>query len=202
MNRARQGVTLLELLIAVAIFLVVAGAIFASFRAGIRGFREIENNLKVSQSAGQALERIDADLRNAFVYSRDKESGFLGSASGMSFLTLSDTFTKDGISRDYAFVSYQFSENKLMRLLRRDQESLNHKSEIKPEEMPVDIEKIQFSYGYADADNQALSFQDSWGSGGAPDEQKTLPRAVRIIIGIKGKAAQEFERTIYLPVKG
>lgn len=200
MMKLRRGFTLMELLIAVSIFAVVATTIFSSFRAGLFGFRNIEDNIYIYQAAGQIIERLDNELRNAFVYSVDKESKFSGSASGISFLTLVDTFTKAGVVKDYALVSYQLSGNKLMRLCRRNQESLNSRTEIKPEEMAADVSKISFSYGYADSIGQPLSFKDSWGDGNAPDEQKALPKAVKVTLGIKGKKTQEFERTIYLPL--
>lgn len=191
--------TLIELLIASAIFLVVAVTIYSAFGAGIFGLRHINESIDMQQAARQILERLDTDLRNAFTYAKDKESKFIGNASGISFLTLVDTFSVDKLEQEYAFVSYEVEGNTLMRACRKNQESLNAGSTIQAEEMSPRIEKLEFSYGYIDPFDKSLKLKDSWGAPGALDEQKTLPAAVAVKLAIKDKGTQEFQRTIYLP---
>lgn len=197
--KLQKAFTLVELLIAASIFLVLAVTVYSAFRTGVWGFRDITENIDIHQAARQTLERIDKDLRNAFVYSRGNKSRFLGEDSGMSFLTLLDTFTPGGMVKDYALVSYELKGNTLLRLCRKNQESLNTGSEVRPEEMVFNVVKLKFSYGSFDFTDKTLKFQDSWGSKDAVDEQKILPSAVRVTLSIKGRLAQEFERTIYLP---
>lgn len=194
-----KAFTLVELLIASSIFLVVAVTIYSAFGAGIFGFRDIQENIDIQQAARQVLGRIDIDLRNSFVYSMN-ETKFTGNENEISFLTLVDTFSKDKIVQEYAFVSYAVSQNTLMRLCRRGQESLNVNSEISPEEIAANISQIAFSYGYIDPADGSLRFQDSWGSPSASSEQKVLPVAVKIAVSIKDKTEQTFERIIYLPL--
>ena len=198
--KAQKAFTLVELLIATAIFSVVAVTVYSAFQAGIFGFRDIGQNIDIHQSARQILERIDTDLRNSFVYSEDKESKFSGDETEMSFLTLVDTFSKDKIVEDYCLISYRLEGDTLMRACRRNQESLNPKSEIKPEEMASNIDRIKFSYGYLNPTDKALEFKDSWGGQGLPEEDKAKPLAVKVTLGIKDRAIQEFQRTIYLPL--
>ncbi|MCX5715091.1 MAG: prepilin-type N-terminal cleavage/methylation domain-containing protein, partial [Candidatus Omnitrophica bacterium] len=64
-----KAFSLVELLIASAIFAVVMVSIYSAFRTGIFGYKNIRENIEIYQSARFILERINLDLRNAFAYS-------------------------------------------------------------------------------------------------------------------------------------
>lgn len=192
-----RSFTLVEVLIASAIFIVVMVAIYSAFHSGIFGYRNIEDTLDLYQASRLILERINLDLKNSFIYQQNKEAKFLGSKDAVSFLTLVDTFGENKILPAYAYVSYKLEENKLLRLCRKNQESLNEKSEVLPEEMSSSIQKLDFSYGYIDPQDKTLKFKDSWGTD-SEDEKKNLPEAVKVSLTLKGKRAESFERTIYL----
>ena len=213
-----KALTLVELLIASSIFVVVMVTIYSAFHSGIFGYRNIEETLDVYQTARSILGRINLDLRNSFAYSED-ETKFVGEKNKISFLTLVDTYRQDKIVQDYAFVFYgigkyktflttenqlkviakRFScklgdDNKLMRLCRKNQEALKEDSEIQPEEMADNVEKLNFTYFYFDTADSKLKEKDSW------DHPKNLPVAVKVSLTIKAKIEQKFERTIYLPL--
>ena len=191
-----KGFTLIELLIASTIFMVLAVTVYSAFHTGIFGYRNIEETIDVYQAARLILERLDLDLRNSFVYS-DAQAKFSGNKNEVSFLTLVDTYREDKLLPEYAFVSYKLEANKLLRLCRKNQESLKEKSEVQPDEMATNIKELSFNFGYLDPVDSSLKFKDSWGS--TPDEQKTLPMAVKVNLTLKGKAGYGFERTIFLP---
>lgn len=189
-----KALTLIELLIASSIFVVVIVTIYSAFHSGIFGYRNIEETLDVYQAARSILERINLDLRNSFAYSED-ETKFVGEKNKISFLTLVDTYRQDKIVQDFAFVFYKFEgDNKLLRLCRKNQEALKEDSEIQPEEMADNIEKLNFTYFYFDTADNKLKEKDSW------DASKNLPVAVKVNLTIKAKIEQKFERTIYLPL--
>ena len=197
MKKILRAFTLVELLIASAIFLVVMLPIYSAFQSGIFGFRNIEETIDIYQTARQILERMNLDLRNSFAYSQD-DAKFIGTKNEVSFLTLVDTFGEDTIVEDYAYVSYKLEENKLMRLCRKNKEALNDKSKIESDEMSSNIEKIDFSYGYIDLADQSLKFKDLWSGPDTPGEQGTLPVAIKVILTLKNKIKQDFQRTIFL----
>lgn len=184
--------TLVELVIASAIFSVLMSTIYLSFHTGIFGYRNIEDTMNIYQSARQILERINLDLRNSFVYSNEK-SWFSGNKNETAFLTLVDTFSENNPRLTYAFVSYRLESDKLMRLCRKDKESLNEKSKTQSEEMSSGVEELIFSYGYINPLTQSMEWKDSW------DDPKRLPSAVKIRLTIKNKSRQNFERTIFMP---
>lgn len=191
MTKNRSAITLVELLIASAIFSVVVLTIYSAFHAGVFGYRDIEGNIDASQSAQQILGRINLDLRNSFVYSQN-ESKFTGANDAISFLALADRFSEDKIIQDYGFISYQLEDKRLMRLCLKNQETLNNNLRSESEEMGSDIEELSFSYGYME--DQAIKWKDSW------DDKAALPLAVKVKLKIKNKIEQDFERTIFLPL--
>lgn len=192
-----KAFTLIELLIASTIFMVLMVTAYSAFHTGIFGYRDIEENIDIYQAARLILERMELDLKSSFPYSAT-EAKFSGSKNEMSFLSLVDSFNKDKISTDYAFISYKLEENKLLRLCRKNQESLKEKSEMQPDEMAGNIKELSLNYGYIDPADNSLKFDnDSWGD--TLDEQKTLPVAVKVNLVLKAKAEYSFERTIFLP---
>jgi hypothetical protein len=168
--------------------------IYLAFYSGIFGYRNIEETIDVYQAIGQILERVNLDLRNSFAYSND-DTKFVGNKNEISFLTLVDTFNKDEIIQDYASITYKLEGNKFMRLCRRNQQTLNEKSEIQAKEMVHNIEEINFNYGYRVSSDEPLKFdKESW------DDKTKLPLAVKVKLTVKDKTKQEFERIIYLPL--
>lgn len=191
--KKNKALTLVELLIASSIFVIVMVTIYSAFHSGIFGYRNIDENINIYQTARSILERINLDLRNSFTYSTD-ESKFEGENNRLGFLTLVDSYREENIVQDYAYVSYKLGENKFMRLCRKNQEAINDKSETEPEEMASDIDGINFSYGYIDPADKSLKWKESW------DNLKALPIAVRVKLTLKNKTKQEFERIVYLPL--
>lgn len=191
--KTNRSFTLLELVITSSILMLIMLGLYVSFNAGIFAYRHIEGVLDTAQTALKTLEHINSDLRNSFAYSTD-EPKFTGSKNEISFLTLVDTFREDKKAQDYAFVLYKLEENNLLRLCRRNQESLNDKIEISPKILAPNVEEIVFSYGYFNPEKQTLEWKD------APD---IFPVAVKVSLTIKNKvgrdneAGQNFERIIF-----
>jgi len=62
-----RGFTLLEVLIAVFIFALVASAIFTAYTGTFRIIDESESRADICEMAGMALERISEDLESAYI---------------------------------------------------------------------------------------------------------------------------------------
>ena len=192
MNKTNKAITLIELLIASSIFMIVMMSVYLTFRTGLFGYRDIEENIDIYQTARLALERLNLDLRNVFKYSQD-ETKFSGNNSEILFLTLVDKFSKSQLMRHYAFVSYKLEAKILLRLCRLDKEALNEKSELEPQELASNIENFSLSYGFIESGNEEIKWKDTW------EDKKAFPVAVKVKLSMAGKTKQEFERTIYFP---
>lgn len=94
MKNRRSAFTLLELLIAAAIFSVILVSIYSAFQTGILAYRKADSASEIYQAARIALNRLESDLKNSFAYKTDNFQ-FEGRDNTMAFFTLSDTY-KDG----------------------------------------------------------------------------------------------------------
>lgn len=193
----KRGVTLIELLIASAIFAVVIVSFYSAFYAGTFGSKNIEENISVSASARKIMERLNLDLRCAFAYSAD-DTKFTGTQNEVTFLTLIDSYRDDEIVQDFALVNYKLTADKLMRLCRKNEQSLSDKSLIIADEMAQNIGELVFTYMYRDAAG-GWHEKNSWAGVGDPSEEKNkLPDAIKVKLTIKGKAEYQFQRQIFL----
>lgn len=193
MIRKINAFTLLELLIASSIFIIVIISIYSAFQTGLFGYRNIEKNIEIDQTARQILDRINLELRNSFSYSKT-ESKFMGEKNKISFLTLIDTYTQSKVTEDFALVSYLFENKKVMRLCRLNAESLNDKLQDY-EEMADNINTIDFTYITFNAGGEKKE-KDNW------DDLVNLPTAIKVKLVIKDEKTNTekiFERTIFLP---
>jgi prepilin-type N-terminal cleavage/methylation domain-containing protein len=192
MNKTIRAFTLLELLIAVAIFVAVMTAVYSSFQTGFFGYRDIGENLQVYQSASRILERLDNDLRNSFAFS-DSASYFSGEKERMSFLTLTEKYSNGRLNRQFSRVSYYLNNTTLMRLCKNGKESLQSNPSVEPEELAEGVSSLSLLYGYTKGPDKPVEWLESWTDTAHP------PVAVIAKVVINGKTQQPFERTIYLP---
>jgi len=208
----RRAFTLLEMLVASAVFAIVMVSIYSAFRTGLFSRQNIEMTIDTTQTARTILEQMNTDLRNAFDYEgMNNASKFTGSASEVIFLATVDTFRQDSMVREPAQVSYTLQqgasprENQLLRLCKRGLDALSNTTETQPEEMTQGV-NLQFKYGYlipGEEDNGIQFDKDSWGISDNDIEKKSLPLAVKValtLISADGKTERPFERTIYLPL--
>lgn len=192
MKKTDKAFTLIELLIASSIFVIVMMSIYSAFHTGLFGYRDIEENIGIYQTARIILERLNLDLRNSFAYSSD-ETKFSGNNTEINFLSLTDNFRQGKLMHNYSFISYKLDGKSLLGLCRKDQEALNDKSQTQAQELASNIESLSFSFAFFDPASQELKWKDSW------EEKALFPVAVKAKLIISGKTKQEFARTIYLP---
>lgn len=192
MKAKNQALTLIELLIASSIFTVVMLSIYLTFNTGVFGYRDINQNLDIYQAARVSLERFNLDLRNCFAYS-SADTKFYGTSQGLGFLTLVNVMNDGEAMPNYASVSYSLEGGNLLRLLRKNQDALNQKSETEAQELASDVNALILSYGFMESAGDELKWKDAW------EDKAALPLAVKIKLVMGAKAGQEFVRTVYLP---
>jgi prepilin-type N-terminal cleavage/methylation domain-containing protein len=189
----KRGFTLIELLIASSILTIVMMAIYLSFRVGVFGYRDIEDNLQTTQAARMIMKRLDLDLRNSVMYSGD-ETRFKGDKRTVSFMTVVDTFMGGKMEQDYAFITYRSDNNSILRGCLKNNEIFAVSGPGQQEELACDIEGFTFDYGYIKSKNGPLEWKDSW------SDPKALPVAVRVSLSIRGKRSYDCSRVIFLPL--
>ncbi|MCX5697175.1 MAG: prepilin-type N-terminal cleavage/methylation domain-containing protein [Candidatus Omnitrophica bacterium] len=210
LGRGVTGFSLVELLIASAIFAVVMVSIYSAFRTGIFGYKNIQENIDTYQAARFIFNRMDLDLRNAFIYSANNTGGFVGSKEGMSFYSIVERFYDGKAVQDYAFISYELKDGKLLRTCyrNRNKDMIINGPEIQAQELPGSIDSLVINYAYIDQTKNKNTLEwtktNTWMAQDNPptEEVKVLPVAVNIKLRLKNKAVEDFERTIFLPLGG
>jgi len=108
-----KGFTLLELLVATAIFAVVIAAAYSLFDASRRLASRAEFSAQMYQSARAALQTIEADLRGAVMLGTAFDTGFIGATSGTEKEPL-DKLELITVSR-YTAASHDVNETDVVR---------------------------------------------------------------------------------------
>ena len=199
MNKTK-GLTLLELIIASAIFTVVMAVLYTSFSSGTFGTKSIDDSIKLTGRARLILGKLNSDLINSFVFS-EEEARFSGREDQLTFMALTDSFIEDAFIREYSLVSYTQDQERLLRVCRKNKQALNPNSEVTPQELSAGAQ-IKFEYGYYSIADDRIIFKDSWATEGTDpllEEEKNPPLAVKVNLTLGRQKAQSFERTIYIP---
>lgn len=188
---AKKAFTLLELLISSVILAVVMVSVYAAFYSGTFGYKDIAENIDISQGARRVFNRINIDLQNSFSYSAS-QSKFSGDDASISFLAIIDGLSEGEMLTQYGSVSYKFEDNRLTRLVKKNKDALNPAVDIEPQEMADNIEDLSFAYGYRDAPEKPLEWKEAW------DTATAMPSAVKVKIVFTGRVNYEFERVVFL----
>lgn len=190
--REGRGFTLIELLISLAIFSVIAVSLYSVFNTGLFSYRRIRESLSVYQTARKVFNRINLDLKNCFAFC-DDEAKFQGKDNEIAFLTL--------VAGSFSSVSYRLEQDELLRLSKKDSESLKEDSLTQPRVIAKQIRELNFSYAFLTGDEKFYDWKDDWGE--AEEEKNKIPLAVKMKLILKEKLPKEirdveFEKTVFL----
>ncbi len=196
--------TLIELLIAISIFAIVAVALYSTFFAGISVWKKSGEGGNIYQDAKFVFDDIKRDLQNAIYLSKDEESifTFSGEAEEISFITLQPVFLEEDISRkELVKVTYGFDAGKNQLISLKAEKSLGFDTEKAEKEILLDgVEKFTIFYCYDTGDeDDPYEWKEEW-----EDRDMRIPRGVKIISLIRSggdtKDTLEFTKTIFIPI--
>ena len=172
-----KGFTLLEIMLAVAVFAVVAVAVHSSFSTTMFSLEQARSILDVSQRGRALVWNLSAELANSLAYDESLFSGVSGGKyDSITFYTTA-AYPMAG-DKDIFLVSYQASDNNIVKTVN--------------ENVFTAAEGIDsFKFSYFDGEN----WVEEWDSQGAGK----LPEAVSIMAGVED---MRFSRTLSLPLGG
>lgn len=181
-RRGEAGFTLLEMVLALVIFGMIAAIVYSAFYFGHRAVVSGERAADENQRIRLAEELIGRQVRSTvYAWAKHDEENvpyFLGAADGMTFVT-SAPQSRGGTG--LAVVTYRFVDGKLV---------MEERSNFRPDDLyspPSDahVERAvllegftSFRFDYLPADERDLGWVDKWD---ARDED-TLPGVVRLTI--------------------
>jgi prepilin-type N-terminal cleavage/methylation domain-containing protein len=214
--KRRGGFSLMELLLAVAIFSVIALCLYSTFSGGIRIWRRQEEALRSSQGVRMALDAMSRELKGAMNYSAPKNNPslsadltaekypvFSGSDNTLAFVTAAAGKIE---KVTYFFENSSGSAGALKKRVAFQADGFNEDTE-KADTIISGVNAVLFEYAYTpEKAGDPLVWQNSW-------NQDKLPQDVRItltmqprqekkgIFGQETKKKEEiFRKTIFIPV--
>ncbi|OGW90637.1 MAG: hypothetical protein A3D28_05265 [Omnitrophica bacterium RIFCSPHIGHO2_02_FULL_63_14] len=180
-----SGFTLVEMVMSVTIFSIVAAGIAGTFFSGMKLWQRANQTSAVQYDGLWALETMARDLRQSVDL---PWLGFTGSAQEISFPVPSDgllyqlTYTFDEAGKQL------LRTRVLVKDLVEDKEA-----EGTMRKTAADADAFSLSFLHRDADTEALSWTETW----KPKDGVCV--AVKPRITIKG---EEFAKEIYIPIAG
>ena len=179
-KKERLGFALVELLVAMAIFSLVATAVYATLYTSIKAYHRTQAELGSNQDIQQILDRLSNELRNCLnkVYPEEDRAAFKADAHSLSFYALKDVYSQSGLKKTITKFSYRFDNGKLFKKTQIDKDVFLGGEDFEEEELLDDIQSLTFEYMY---------FKKVYSEGEDPYEWKTdwdekfnIPRAVRV----------------------
>jgi len=208
-RRATGGFTFIEMLIAVAVFSVVALALYSAFFAGVKVWKRSNQGQDEYQRVGFVLEDIDKELKNSVYMNgpsgdEDDEGSVYDFKSGedfIEFFTLSQALDEEGNPfRQLVKMRYSYDESQKV-LLRAAADVKNGFSTEKTsgESIIEGVEVFELRYAYLkEEEEEPYDWKKEW-----VHENRMIPRGVRIYLELASaaeKGKKEIHKTIFVPL--
>lgn len=184
-----RGFTLIEILIALAIFSLVGSVIVSVFNKGVFAWKKDYKEDSLHQKARLSLELIAAELRNMCSF---KPIEFEGESSSIAFASHGSGKKEDALCR----IEYYFDT--LEKSLKRNYRNVNHLYSHKQgidEKLISGVDDFHIQYAYLDY-NTDIIWEDTW------EEKDVLPAGVRINISLSDEEGESirFSKTVHIPI--
>lgn len=185
----KKGFTLVEILLAVSIFSILAVSVYSVFNMGITAWRKMEAILERYQRIRLIMERIglelrnclDLDIDNSFILDPEKAYDFQGMADKVIFYTLKNGEIKRIIYKIEKDIEKSKELEREFLLLKRDEKLFSpfpFKDEEFQGEVVVDlIKELKFEYLERKSDSEE-NWLNKWGE--AELQRKNLPTQIKI----------------------
>jgi len=214
----RQGLTLIEIMVAISIFAAVGAIIYGGFAQTARAKRTLETQLDRYHAIGAALERMTRELSAAYISmsitsgltQQAMKTAFIGKESGfgdrLDFNSLSHTrMYRDAKESDQNEISYFLTD-----AARGDGKVLARRMQPRVDDKPgeggrVEVlldDVLEFDVEYLDPVSK--EWIKSWDSTSAAGQMNRLPVQVKILLTVPGltrkKQREVFGTRVSVPV--
>ncbi len=191
--RVQQGLTLVELLLAAALFSVIGAILYSILSQGIRLWQHSEKDRDKSSEERIVLSKIANDIRTASIHQWVR---FVGEADQIYFCGLRHFNKEDASSPLHlAKVNYYFlksAKNSQKKGLYLAEYPIEYSFSDTPPPgklFSTLFKDFYFEYGYWDSEDEKIVMKKKW------NDPKTLPR----LVVLKAQSDQLFSKTVVLP---
>jgi len=200
--KSARAFTLLEVLIAASLFACVLFSVYSAFRAGLLSYRKTDTVSTFFRKGRILFNRLEADLKNSYVYSQDN-AGFKGTASSLEFFSVVDFFAGGKKHPHICRIKYTLQDKGLERAVLRGANALKTEEEALPIKVLFPVQAVSFQYAGISNGESAILWSDTWGEDS--NQKNVLPLAIKIKLRIiennknsSVNQAAELERVIPL----
>lgn len=203
MKRRDESFTVIELLIALSIFAVVAVTLYSTFSAGLSVWKRSGDTSDSYQDIRVVLDDMARDFKDMIYFSKDKESMFVfsGMPKEITLMTLEEGATeKLEPNREVVRVAYSFDDVKGELTGQEADITLGFDvNEAEKDILLKGLEDFKFEYCYYSGDeDEPYLWEEEW-----KDENMQIPRGIRITVfpknGKNAKDTSKITRIIFIP---
>src|SRR3989442_5060931 len=191
-GRGQQGFTLIELLVSLAIFSVIAVAVYSAFASGVGAWRSAQEFSSTYQTARLVLDDMAQELTNALTLTG---SDFVGEGQRLSFLTVRRLPDGNGRPADPRItrVTYEVRRDRASAtysLVRVEASPVAGSQEEETELIVSPISKWELLYTHRDDNGQIAPWKDAWRVSDA------VPLGVKITLVV---GETRFTKLVFIP---
>ncbi len=187
----KKGFTLLELLIGIAVFAVIAASVYTSLYLGIKVWKQEDNNDQVMAAAVLTLDIIAQELRCAFINPKNETIKFIGAAEQVDFFSVN----KEGDVENVVFYLDPGLDSGLSCLMQSKRNCRSNDTEEPDTAKVVNSAVRSFKLSYFDSKNK--KWFENW------PEELVLPQEVKIEVSFFDKVNKEnkldLAKYVYIP---
>ena len=191
------GFTIIELLLAISLFLLVSMSLFFSMRSGLQLYKRSDEGLATTHEIMFLLNTLTHELRNSFRYS---SVPFKGDERTLTFPSVLLTYDKDEVFTDIYKIEYNFKS----RTLTKEKHSLSRNKDKKVTQKILHplLKDMSFCFGFFDENEKIVVWKDEW-----PLEfEGMFPQAIKVNLivtffdkDMKRGIDKKIERKIWIP---
>ncbi|MBI4388012.1 MAG: prepilin-type N-terminal cleavage/methylation domain-containing protein [Candidatus Omnitrophica bacterium] len=176
-----RGFTLVEAVIAIALFVVIAITAYSAFRSGLLAYGRVEADLGKGYEIKMLTDLMNQELRNAMYYA---DFLFQGESDSISFPCRLRRYDGKKMTEDLYLVTYRFRSRKLERSEKKWRKKSLREEEGSSESL-LELENFRFQFAYKKK-NDGVEWRSEWGK----KPYLGLPRGIRAILKEKGSSEE------------
>jgi len=206
-----RAFTLIELLVAISMIGMISLAVLSAFGSGMRVFERVQTYGSIQAEVLIALETLERDLRNTFIFASSEEEGkefkgidFIGDGNRIHFAGLIQGFDTGGKAKlSLGAKEYYFDEDaKALMGTYKIYPWVENGGVVEGETLAF-VEKMSFTYYYFDPKTEQYAWKSFWDEESEKNEgdEEDVLSGVKIELTFKdGERDVVLERTVFFPM--
>ena len=194
--RREKAFTLLEIMIAMSIFLIVSAMAFALFSGALNYWKKGYDTARTHQAARLVFGRMTDNISSLFLSSANKDIYCEGSASAFYFITTLSGQSDSSLSE----AGYEFnSDDKSLVYAYQENADYSFSTFDSRKVIATGVLNLKFSYL-----NNKDEWRDTWEAKKGGAQEGTIPRAIKITFEVESEylanKKEIFDTVVTLPM--